>query len=288
MEFINDSFEEYLSNKDYLSSSGLKQLMKTPKHYAAYLEQGEQEEKDYLTMGSALHCLILEPDEFNKRHFVWLDTMKPEPDKNYQTKVNREARAAAKKIAQMKGQVLLEEEQLNELNRMKQSIQQNEKAMELLQGTQSEMSCYTDFQVNDTMIKLKVRPDALHDKYYVSLKTCRDASPTAFTKAAYNLQYHVSEALYANVLNRPGFIIAIENTSPFLCAVYYTHNQDTGEPLPWIDAGRHVVAMGLMRMEEFMRTGECKGYDMFSERPDGLLEMRLPTFARYEVDNIVI
>lgn len=288
MEFIQDTFEQYLGNKEYLSSSGLKQLLKTPRHYAAYLTQGEQEEKDHLIVGSALHCAILEPEEFDRRYFVWKDSMKPNPDKDYRDTENKKARLIAKKLAQMKDQVLLEESQYDDLMQMKASVHANGHAMKLLEGTISEQSVYTEIQVNDTLIKVKVRPDAICDAYYISLKTCNDASPTTFSRKAFNLGYHISEALYTNILERPGYIIAIENCSPFICQVYYTHSQDTQEPLAWLEAGKHSVAMGLLRLEEIMKTGEVKGYDMYSERPDGMLEIKLPAYAQYEVNNLII
>ena len=52
-----------------LSYSSLKEFAKSPNHFIQYIER-KFEASDAMIFGSAVHCAILEPDEFHNRYFV--------------------------------------------------------------------------------------------------------------------------------------------------------------------------------------------------------------------------
>ena len=53
--------------RDYLSVSALKAFNRSPNHYIQYLT-GPRKASKAMAFGSALHCAVLEPDEFDSRY----------------------------------------------------------------------------------------------------------------------------------------------------------------------------------------------------------------------------
>ena len=71
--------------RDYVSLSALKAFAKSPNHYIQYIHR-KREPSTAMTLGSAIHCALLEPQELNKR-YAFL------PDINRRTKAGKEAYA---------------------------------------------------------------------------------------------------------------------------------------------------------------------------------------------------
>ena len=55
--------------RNYISHSALKAFAKSPNHYLQYVA-GEAPRTDAMIAGSALHCFVLEPHEFDARYIV--------------------------------------------------------------------------------------------------------------------------------------------------------------------------------------------------------------------------
>jgi hypothetical protein len=55
--------------RDYLSYSALKAFAKSPNHYLQYVNR-EFVETPAMVLGSALHCAVLEPNEYGKRYTI--------------------------------------------------------------------------------------------------------------------------------------------------------------------------------------------------------------------------
>jgi hypothetical protein len=71
--YEKDTFQEYLGKKDHISSSDIKNFMKSPKvyHYSKYEDTKKgDEDLRHLIIGSALHESILEPHQFFENYVV--------------------------------------------------------------------------------------------------------------------------------------------------------------------------------------------------------------------------
>lgn len=60
----------YHSLGDYLSHSGARALLRSPRHYLEYLNKPD-DEGVVPNFGTAFHCAALEPGEFDNRYVVW-------------------------------------------------------------------------------------------------------------------------------------------------------------------------------------------------------------------------
>lgn len=62
----NDSMEKYLSARSYVSSSELKEVLKTPRHYLQYREPVVKRDAKHFELGTFAHSAFLEPKKFDK------------------------------------------------------------------------------------------------------------------------------------------------------------------------------------------------------------------------------
>jgi hypothetical protein len=300
-----DSFEDYLGAKEYLSSSGLKTILKSPAHYLASLQKEDEEEKDSLTVGSAVHCLCLEPSEFNNRFFNLSEFM-PAEEMNWRMKANRQKRDHLKETAKMSGMTLVDPSQMERIQFMAESVRKNKKAMSLLENTICESSFYYELPVDeDFTAKVRIRPDALayNGSYYLSLKTTVNASPFEWYKQSYKFRYDISEAFYFDILRQcitidkkndiqapiRGWFICVENTAPHMCSIFDMNPlAEQGQFSDFLSVGKHHMDLGLMRLKECYETGIYKGYEIESDSEGGVFPMELPAYAKYEASNKII
>ena len=87
--------------RSYLSTSALKAFAKSPNHYIEYVN-GERKATPAMELGSAIHCAILEPDEWHDRY-----TIVPKVDRR--TKAGKEAWELFQKSSE--GKTVLTDEQ---------------------------------------------------------------------------------------------------------------------------------------------------------------------------------
>lgn len=61
--------DRILHREEKLSVSSFKEFMKSPRHFIRY-KLREEKQTDAMLKGSVIHCLILEPDEFDDRYVI--------------------------------------------------------------------------------------------------------------------------------------------------------------------------------------------------------------------------
>lgn len=192
-------FHKYLSRKNCISSSGLKDLItKSPyyfkKTWIKNLDATDEEdaEKDHFRIGHAVHLFFLEPKEFKKR---WI--LQP---KFSQKKVDKIAKKLWKESLDPDAIVITQKEMEMILN-MAESIKQNRVLYNIFAKAIPESSIFGQDAV--TGLLTKVRPDifiveqgGMIDVFDV--KTTRSIYNEAFTWDAGRLKYHMQLAFYAD------------------------------------------------------------------------------------------
>lgn len=191
--------------KDYLSYSQLKAFAKSPNHYLAYLEQ-VFEPTPQMTLGSAIHCRFLEPKAFPERYIA-----APKVDRR-----TKDGKAAYELFLSEKGdREELTLDQLQILDEVHRQLTNNAPTQFLTADTEVEKFGVIHGE------RFKAIADMVGDTWVADLKTCADASPEGFMRAAHNLDYHLQAAIYRAVFNVDKFFwIAVETSAPFNVQVY--------------------------------------------------------------------
>lgn len=192
--------------KDYLSYSQLKAFAKSPNHYLAYLEQ-TFEPTPQMVLGSAIHCRFLEPKQFHERYIA-----APKVDRR-----TKDGKAAYELFLSEKGNK--EELTLDQLELVYtvQAKLTETLPIQFLGACENEVERYGEIHGE----RFKAVADMVCTNWVADLKTCQDASPEGFMRAAHNLDYHLQAAIYRAVFNVDKFFwIAVETSAPFNVQVY--------------------------------------------------------------------
>lgn len=218
------SSEEYHGHKESYSRSALMDFDRSPYYYWAKHLNIYRPQKDAtrnMALGSAFHTLILEPHLFGELYGV-------EPKKVLLKDVGREDYDAYKYFCehlQKSNKTILTFDEMETLIAMQESLYANEKAKELLRDGLIEHSYF--WRDPESGLMLKSRPDILHRKIYVDLKTCSDASPRAYQREMIDFGYHLQSAMIRDAVktleNREissCINICVETKYPHAVAIY--------------------------------------------------------------------
>lgn len=231
MKFVKDTFSEYLGKKDHISSSDIKNVLKSPKYYFwNKYQKVEKEDGRHFAIGSALHELIMEPHLFKSNYIVF-----PKVDKR-----TKEGKAAYESfITEAAGKTIINEEEMEMIVQMAQNASENEILLSFLKDSYREVSAYTTDE--KTGLKLKMRPDILctNKSTIVDIKSCVDSSPKKFKGDVYSYGYSLSAAFYCDNLNRENYIFAaIEKSQPYQTSLFSLNDE-------MIEYGRTQYRLGL-------------------------------------------
>ena len=246
-----------LSIEDYhlgpgISRSGLMEFKRSPYHYwYRYLNPDYKPESSTPAqiMGNALHTLILEPNQFEKRYFVI-------PEFN---KTSKEGKARWLKIqSELGNKETLSLNQYHALQAMAESFQKNELARQFLEKAKVEQSIY--WSDPETNILCKCRPDILRSNLVVDLKTTQDGSARAFSKAVYNYGYHIQAVMVQEALKHlkqkiieDFLFLVIEKIPPYVISIYQLDQTS-------LEQGRHEFKQLLTRYQHCLETNDWPAY----------------------------
>lgn len=254
----------FISNEAYhadsaIGSSTLKTIDKTSVFHAV---NQVRKETDALVFGNALHCLILEPEQFDEKYAV-----KPVCDRR--TKLGKQLYAEF--LEESEGKIILTQEQHTAAYGIAKSLANHPLVSNMLKGGESEVSYFADDSFYN--VKRKCRLDYFKGGVIFDVKTCKDASPQGFLKAVINYGYHLQASYYLDTVNMSGedtakefVFIAVENVFPYAVGVYKLDEQS-------LKAGRNRYKAALTKLAEFKASD--KPVENFSYSPH-LVELELP------------
>jgi len=258
-----------ISNEDYhngdgVSKSNLDDIAKCPAIYQWKKKAPECEEKKAaLNIGTALHCLLLESDEFDKRFIV------PEPI-NRRTNAGKEEFKQMMELATINNQILITSEEKNKLLLMRDSAFAHPTAKKLLEmDGHYESSIY--WIDDETQILCKIRPDKLISNYKTSMiidiKKTNDIEN--FGRSIELYRYHVQDAMYCEGYKKqfgivPHFVfIAVSETidcGRYPVRVFVLDDYDK-------DVGHQLFRRDLNTYAECIKNNTWHGFEVI-QRPD--------------------
>lgn len=259
--------EQYDALVERENWSRLKNLGRSPSHYRhALLEP--REDTSALKNGRANHIAVFEPEKFANQVAVWDG--------------GRRAGKVWDAFCDSCGDKdILTEPEYEQLIGMQRAVRQHPVASRYLRCGQAEVSVLWTHVVEELgglpgySIPCKSRLDYVAPEWLLDLKTCRDASPMAFGRAAFNFEYHAQAAYYVDAIaaatgmRLPYFIVAAELAPPCVVQVYR---------IP-----EHVLAAGRDRYRSLLyQLNECRREDRWDGYASEELDLELPRWSGIE------
>lgn len=243
---MDSNFLAKVAKDEYrLSYSSLKQLLETPRHFYNYFTQ-PRKESEAMQLGTLVHCLVLEPAQFENRYFV-----ADKPDQR--TKVGKAEWAEI--LAANDEKIVIPTETFNQAETMAKAVFEHEEAHLFEDVAEFEKP----FQFEYRGLQLQGITDGIGERLILDLKTTANAKPKKFRYSFLDFYYHVQAALYclANP-NREYIIFAVDASG-------YVSVSRVGE---------QSLALGKMLLDQAINTYEaCKMFDGWMNGYSGISEL---------------
>ena len=250
------NFDEYRAI-DAVNFSTLKHMAESPLHYQDALKNARAV-TDAMGVGTAEHCMILEPDQFPPRYVVWTGGRRAGKEWD-----NFEAANLDKTI--------IKQDEYQHCVEMRDAVMAHPAAGPIFSsgGEAEKTITWTDAE---TGIACKARIDWLCGSV-IDLKTTKSANPRIFAATAARYRYHAQMAWYrwgvecsTGVLDYPCQLVVVESARPFEVVVYTLDELTLGAGLE--------ECRGLLR-----RVAECRASGKWPGRFDGETTLNLPNWA---------
>lgn len=230
------------------SSSGLKEVLRSPAHYRAYLE-APPKDSAALRIGTLIHLAVLEPDLFESSIVVM---------PKFEGEGMRKKKAEWLEANQ--GKTVADPDERAVAVAVRDALFNSPLASNIIKEGQAELSAY--WIDEETGILCKARADYLRDGMIFDLKSCDDASAGSFGYAIRDFRYYLSAAFYLDGFSKAlgtkleHFAwIAAEKKPPHGIA-YYVADETC------IAHGRDVYKQALRTVAECRRTGHWPAYEL--------------------------
>lgn len=240
MELLNNYHEgisnnDYHANKEFFSSSQLKNAIESYATFRYYMENGKKDEdvwsptkinsKDF---GTLVHTLLLEPENLMDE-FLFIDVV----GKNFRTKEGKEYKAKMLSLAESSNKIPMAAHGLEKARKCVESVRKHDFANKLMTCPgRPELSGY--FKEENSDLLMRFRPDRLVDldegSAIVDVKTTQNIEE--FNKIA-NWTFHYDLSAYMYIQGHkqltgeevPFFFLVVESETPYRTAVYKASKQ---------------------------------------------------------------
>ena len=265
--YPNLSRLEYDAMTARLNRSRLKHIGRSPAHFRHALD-AEDKDTPARAFGRLAHLAILEPERLDDAVVVW-------------TGGRRSGKEWAAFQEEAGAKEIVTDADLTRAAEIAAAVRTHPVAGQYVTGGRSEVTALWTNEEPDRdalpgwRFDCKARLDYVAEAAgcLVDVKTCRDASPEAFGRDVWNMQYHVQAAWYrdghaaaAGCAPLPFVLLAVESEAPHVVQVYRVPD--------WIlDAGRDTyrAMLGTLAWSKKHRT--WPGYS------EGELDLSLPRWA---------
>lgn len=253
---------------DRMNFSVLTHMKKSPAHCLAAQMGKLKKDTDAMRFGRALHVATLEPEQFRSHWAVW-----DGGDRRGKLWEAFKAKAATA------GLEILKQDEYESVMAIASRVHSDEHAARYFRNGSAEVTAlwtHTQPGVGGFEVQCKGRMDFLTGEIeaIVDLKSTKDASPEAFAKQCWNLDYAARAAFYVDGeatarggAPLPYVLAAVEKDEPYVVQVYTV-------PVHILDMGRDVYRGHLARLAQCRRENRWSGY------ATGPLELGLPNWMQ--------
>lgn len=248
-----------------ISKSGLSLIGKSPLHYwSAYLDPEREPRKETTSqkIGSAIHCLILEPHLFYELYV-------------HEQKFDRRSKKGKaeydKWMEENDGKTILTLDEVKQIEGAAKAVSNHKLANSFCStGTPEESFYWID---EETGVLCKCRPDNNRNDILVDIKTTHTASYQEFAKTCFNFDYHVSAAMSSEgyekvtgVTPKAYVFVVVETKPPHAVATYVMDEQS-------LELGKTVYRRELNTYAKCLKENKFPGY------AEGTNVLSLPPWA---------
>ncbi len=174
--------EEYHADRTCISRSTLELVRESPKLYPLWRDgKWKRKETQEFRMGTAFHCMILEPSDFANKY--WTTDYPDKRGKDYK-----------KSVIEHPDHVVLSRPEWTQLNEMRRQLNKAPEAHDLFVGGQNEQSW--KFTHSVIGFDCKIRPDCLKSDIHTCVELKTSKNPETFLKSVQAYGYHRQEAFY--------------------------------------------------------------------------------------------
>jgi hypothetical protein len=258
--------DEYFKDSVHITNSDMSELKKSPKHFKLCLDQKKgleikDEDKKHNIEGKALHCAILEPNEFEKRFFVIDDTVicgqiggaKPRGTNKYKE-------WKEEFMAQQAGRQELDFDFFIDTQNMRDTVHSIAEYRGIIDYVQKEIIVYDEVGIDpDPVVKIKrkAKYDGLNPgQLILDIKTTRNP----ISDFAKNIFWHDIDrqmAWYSDIARTPKVIIlAIEKERPYSTGLFLLKEET-------LQVGREKYMQLLTAYKKQILQGGIKDFNKF-------------------------
>lgn len=267
-EEIETIVAKLMSGEGALSFSSLKEFKNSPKDFIDY-KLRRKEQTPAMIYGAMVHCLVLEPSEFEKRYHALDDFdicaqiggAKPRATTKY-----KEWKEVA--IQEAGERILVETDDMNHAKAVAINVHENRASHKVLKiADQREKDVEWEFK----NFKFKGKIDGIGKNAIFDLKTCADAENGKFQRDIISMGYYLQAAMYRAAVGEAldYYIIAVDKVGG---VSVHQLNEDL------LEYGLTEYSMLLDRFNEcILSEGFNMSYDFWSMRYDGIFTAEKPT-----------
>ena len=208
----------YFADKTHVSCSMLKNLLKSPADFRAYLDS-PPEATPAMTFGSAFHCMALEPHKFNDQFYILDTELRPEKEKGMTSTINKKWKMVELSHAQSVGKSIISVKDLDKIDAMCMSLFHHPKVMELISQAEKEQAVTW---TTDKGIKCKGKLDLKSFDFIADIKTTAEfGGLDKFKYDCKKYHYDMQAAFYSDAVGLDQFkFIVIGKNFPYNVGIF--------------------------------------------------------------------
>lgn len=258
---MTEALANYQQDRNYhnraeISRTDLVQFRKSPAHFSHHRE-AEKETTPAMKFGEAYHLRVLEPEKFKEQVGILNEDIKPEPDKTFASKANKQA----KEDFEASYPIILSQDEGQQIENMATRLNDQPAIAEILGNPLNEFEREFYEFVNGVDIRAKI--DISGPDFIADLKTTTGLTPDKARKEVFYTHYY--QAAFYNLARRsdlPVCFIIQDKNPPFVsCIVWVDHGL--------IHEGLNEIYRDLNNLADCMYEGKFPGLEYWGDNEDG-------------------